>query len=186
MKNNRLSVFLCYLLRHNPDEAGLHMDEHGWVDVRELIEGVNRSGKYTLDIGLLREIVAADEKGRYRFSEDGRRIKACQGHSLEWVIPELEYRQPPEYLYHGTTVQAWEKISACGYISRMNRHAVHMQENPEKAWQSARRWRGAAPVLLKIDARTMHNDGFVFGVTENEVWCAEHVPVSYICEVIEE
>ena len=27
-----------------------------------------------------------------------------------------------------------------GYISKMKRHAVHMQALEEKAWQSAKRW----------------------------------------------
>ena len=28
---NELSKYLCLLLRHQPDKAGLDMDEHGWV-----------------------------------------------------------------------------------------------------------------------------------------------------------
>lgn len=38
---NELSKYLCLLLRHQPDKAGLDMDEHGWVSVEQLIEGVN-------------------------------------------------------------------------------------------------------------------------------------------------
>lgn len=36
-------------------------------------------------------------------------------------------------IYHGTTAEAWEKIQACGYISKMERHAVHMQAEEEMA-----------------------------------------------------
>nr|DAR37192.1 MAG TPA: RNA 2'-phosphotransferase [Bacteriophage sp.] len=32
----------------------------------------------------------------------------------------------------------------------------------------------------------MNNDGFRFGVTENEVWCTEEVPVKYISDRIYE
>ena len=28
----------------------------------------------------------------------------------------------------------------------------------------------------------MYKDGYEFGVTENEVWCTEAVPVKYICD----
>ncbi len=28
---NELSKYLCLLLRHQPEKAGLDMDEHGWV-----------------------------------------------------------------------------------------------------------------------------------------------------------
>lgn len=183
MVKNNLPVYLSYLLRHDPDDAGIHMDVHGWVDVQELINGINARGKYSITRSMLEEIVATDEKGRYRFSDDGQRIKACQGHSLDWIELELTWNEPPEYLYHGTTTDALEKILKSGAISKMNRHAVHMQADMDKAWRSARRWH-RTPVLLKIDAKRMHKDGFQFGVSENGVWCTESVPTTYLCDVI--
>lgn len=183
MGKNNLSMYISYLLRHNPDDAGLHMDVHGWVDVQELIDGVNAKGKYRLSRQTLDEIVASDEKGRYRFNDTGTGIKACQGHSIEWIELELTYCEPPEFLYHGTTTQALGKILASGAVSRMKRHAVHMQADEKPAWKSARRWH-LTPVVLKIDARRMYEDGARFGVSENNVWCAESVPVEYICEII--
>ena len=174
-----VSIYLSFLLRHKPEDAGLSMDKHGWVLVQQLLDGINRGGKYTIDLEQLKQIVAEDRKGRYRFSEDGEKIKACQGHSIPWVQPEMEYIQPPEFLYHGTTVTAFEKIKKSGAILKMTRHAVHMQAEPEKAWQSATRWH-LEPVVLKIAARKMFNEGSVFGKTENEVWCTEQVPLEYI------
>ena len=185
MSENKLSVYLSYLLRHRPDEIGLSMDEHGWVDVQELIDKINAGGEYTLDTDRLEGIVTSDKKGRYRFNEDGTRIKACQGHSIEWVIPELDWREPPQFLYHGTTAEAYEMILASGGISRMSRHAVHMQAEAKKAWQSAKRWK-KTPVVLEIDARRMFEDDIAFGVTENEVWCCEAVPKEYIANVLTE
>ena len=38
------------------------------------------------------------------------------------------------------------------------------------------------PVVLKIAASKMNRVGYRFGVTENEVWCTEEVPVKYICD----
>lgn len=183
MGNNRLSIYLSYLLRHNPGELNLDMDKHGWVSIKQLIDSINARGKYTITNTLLDEIVTTDSKGRYRFSEDRLRIKACQGHSLDWVEPELSWREPPAVLYHGTTAQAYREIILSGAINRMKRHAVHMQSNKIKAWQSAKRWK-KTPVILAIDARRMACDGYRFGVSENDVWCAEAVPVEYIVDVI--
>lgn len=180
--SDRLSVYLCFLLRHRPEEAGLEMDRHGWVDVRQLIRSVNNSGKFQLDRELLEQIVAEDSKGRYRFNREHTRIKACQGHSIPWVEPELVSAPPPEFLYHGTNTRALELIYRSGAVSKMKRHAVHMQAEEAKAWQSARRWRDQKPVVLKLAARRMEEDGFSFGVTENGVWCTESVPVAYIVE----
>ena len=183
MAKKNISVYLSFLLRHRPETIHLAMDKHGWVSVEELIEGVNEAGRYQLDLDKLEDIVAQDSKGRYRFNGDHSKIKACQGHSIPWVEPELEYLAPPEFLYHGTTTDAAEKIRKSGAISKMSRHAVHLQADPEKAWQSAVRWH-RTPVVLKIDAQKMGDAGFVFGKTENDVWCTESVPVEYIVAYI--
>lgn len=182
--NSRLSVYLCLLLRHKPEEAGLDMDEHGWVNVDQLIRNVNRTGKYTLKLTkeMLESIVANDNKGRYRFNEDKTKIKACQGHSIPWVAPELSYQTPPPFLYHGTNTKALKLIEASGHISKMKRHAVHLQAEERKAWQSAERWNGLTPVVLKIDGRKMGEDGFEFGVSDNGVWLTDDVPTKYIIE----
>lgn len=183
-KHTKVSIYLSYLLRHHPEAAKLDMDRHGWVSVEQLLSNVNAAGQHTLTWEQLKEIVAADEKGRYRFNADGTRIKACQGHSIPWVEPELEILPPPEYLYHGTTAEALAAILKSGAILRMERHAVHMQADAEKAWKSARRWKGKTPVVLKIAASALAQTGMPFGKSENDVWCCETVPASYIAEVL--
>lgn len=95
IKSEHLPIFLSYLLRHASQEAGLDMDSHGWVSATQLIQGINATGRYQLDRETLEEIVATDDKGRFCFSEDGQRIKACQGHSIPWVHPDLELLPPP-------------------------------------------------------------------------------------------
>ena len=182
---NELSKYLCLLLRHQPEKAELDMDEHGWVSVDQLINGVNRYSSYNLDSKLLERIVAKDNKGRYRYDEAHERIKCFQGHSVPWVEPKLEYCEPPEFLYHGTTTNALEAIEGSGAINKMQRHAVHMQADISKAWQSAERWH-KIPVVLKIAASEMNKAGYRFGVTENEVWCTEEVPVKYVIDRIYE
>ena len=184
-KKKDVSIYISYLLRHDPMAVGLDMDARGYVSVEKLIEGINSAGVYTINREQLEKIVREDSKGRYRFSDDGFMIKACQGHSVPWVVPEMEYIEPPEYLYHGTTAAALDKIKNSGAILKMSRHAVHMQAQLEKAWQSAVRWH-QKPVVLKIAALKLYKEGTVFGRTENDVWCAETIPASYITEEIYE
>ena len=97
----------------------------------------------------------------------------------------MEYCEQPEFLYHGTTTKALEAIEGSGAIKKMARHAVHMQADISKAWQSAERWH-KTPIVLKIAALEMNKDGFRFGGSENEVWCTEEVPVKYISDRIYE
>lgn len=184
MSKEKTSIHLSYLLRHAPEAAELDMDRHGWVSVSQLISNVNASGKAKLTTEMLQEIVATDNKGRYRFSADGKRIKACQGHSIPWVEPELEARTPPEYLYHGTTTEALQDIMKSGAILKMSRHAVHMQADINKAWKSAERRKNKTPVVLKIAAGRMSQNHFVFSISENGVWFCERVPTEYIEEFL--
>lgn len=180
-----ISIYLCFLLRHHPEKADLDMNIHGWVSVDRLIAQVNKHSEYKLNKELLEKIVSEDKKGRYKFDEQHRMIKCCQGHSIPWVEPELIYCSPPQYLYHGTNTSALKKIEQSGAIMKMNRHAVHMQADKSLAWQSAERWH-LTPVVIKIDALSMYNDGYKFGVSDNHVWCTNRVPVQYICDRIYE
>lgn len=173
-----LGRYLTYLLRHHPEDAQLTMDLHGYVPVGQLIENLRLQGR-EIDSGILDDIVARDGKQRFRFSQDRQCVKACQGHTIPWVIPELSYPEPPKKLYHGTSLLSWPKIQATGAILRMERHAVHMRADPARAWQSGERWHQGA-VLLEIDAAAMMRDGFSIGVTDNDVWCTEIVPLQYI------
>jgi len=60
-----------------------------------------------------------------------------------------------------------------------------MQEDMNKAWKSAIRWK-KNPVILEIRAKDLSETGVVFGVSENQVWCAERIPVEYIGNVLYE
>ena len=185
LSKKNISVYISYLLRHNPMDIGLEMDEHGWVSVEAMIDGINQKGKYVIDLEKLEHIVKHDNKGRYRFNDNHTKIKACQGHSVPWVQPQMELIPPPKYLYHGTTTLAVEQIMESGAISKMSRHAVHMQAELKSAWKSAIRWH-QTPVVLKINAEEMSKNGYSFGKTENDVWCTELVPTMYIVEQITE
>ena len=43
-KLDKLSVFISLVLRHKPDAAGIALDEHGWANVEELLDGIGVSG----------------------------------------------------------------------------------------------------------------------------------------------
>ena len=99
MSLKEISKYMSLILRHKPDAIGISLDEHGWANVDELIEGIAKTQKFDMDI--LEEIVRTDEKQRYSFNEDKTKIRANQGHSVQ-VDVELEETEPPEELWHGT------------------------------------------------------------------------------------
>ena len=95
----RISKYISLILRHKPEVIGIKLDTHGWADVNALLAGISR--KYPINRDILEKIVQSDEKQRYSFSEDGTKIRANQGHSIQ-VDVELPVTEPPETLYHGT------------------------------------------------------------------------------------
>lgn len=178
-KKDKLSVFISLILRHKPEVIGIKLDSEGYADTNELLEGVNKSGRYiTLD--MLKDIVATDKKGRYSFNSDFSKIRANQGHSVK-VDVGLKELKPPKYLYHGTASKNIQSIMDRG-ISKMNRLYVHLSDNKDTAIQVGRRH--GLPTLLKIDAIKMYEEGHKFYRSENGVWLVDFVDVKYIKELI--
>ena len=104
----KTSKFLSLILRHEPERFGLKLDSAGWVSVDELLKAVNQHGG-PLTLEGLKHVVATNDKKRFAFSEDGQRIRASQGHSVE-VEPEYATQIPPELLYHGTAARFLDSI----------------------------------------------------------------------------
>ncbi|MCR5739382.1 MAG: RNA 2'-phosphotransferase, partial [Lachnospiraceae bacterium] len=71
------SKYISLILRHKPEVIGITLDEHGWVNVDELISGVSKTQDFNME--MLEEIVRTDEKQRYSFNEDKTLIRANQG-----------------------------------------------------------------------------------------------------------
>jgi len=171
----RTSKFLSLILRHEPQQVGITLDEAGWVGVQELLEAVNRHGvKLTLDE--LKYVVDTNTKKRFAFSEDGQRIRASQGHSVE---VDLQYspQTPPEILYHGTATRFLDSIRKDG-LKSMARHDVHLSAETKMTIQVG--GRHGKPVLLTIRAGDMHRAGNVFKCSTNGVWLVSQVPPEFI------
>mgnify|MGYP000493099814 FL=1 len=173
-KKDKLSVFISLVLRHKPDAASIQLDEHGWANVDELINGINSTGR-KLDMEKLEEIVATDEKRRYSFNEDKTLIRANQGHSLP-VDVELKEQGPPEFLYHGTAKRFLENIQAEG-LKPMSRLYVHLSKDKETAIKVGKRH--GEPVVLQVHSGKMFRNGNKFYLSENGVWLIKSVPVRY-------
>ena len=170
-----ISKFLSLILRHQPDVAGVILDENGWVDVDELLRGMKNAGR-NVTREQLEEVVTTNDKQRFLFDETGTRIRANQGHSVE-VELGYEPAEPPRILYHGTPEQAVSPIQQQG-LTRQKRHHVHLHQDSSLASTVGQR-RGR-PVVLTVRSGEMQQAGFEFFVTPNQVWLTDHVPAEYI------
>ena len=183
MKNGRsdkrmrsTSKFISLILRHRPEAIGISLDEHGWADVQELIDGINREAGHFLDRETLEEIVRLDEKQRYSFNDDHTMIRANQGHSIP-VDVELEEKTPPDVLWHGTGEKYVSSIDEQGLLPK-NRLYVHLSSDTQTAKKVGSRH--GKPVIYEVNCRQMVQDGFRFYLSANNVWLTKEVPARYL------
>lgn len=153
----------------------MQLEKGGWVRVVLLLEALAAQGT-NCSLADLQEIVVTSDKRR--FTLDGGRIRANQGHSVA-VDLELTPSNPPETLFHGTYPGALGSIRKKG-LQKGERHHVHLSEDIECALQVGSR-RGV-PQLLQIDAARMAADGHKFYRSENGVWLVDEVRPEYLKE----
>lgn len=169
-KLKKLSKSLALALRHRPDRVGLELEPGGWVEVDKLLAAMKMT-RSELD-----RVVRENDKQRFAYDDAGTRIRASQGHSVP-VDLDLQAVAPPDVLYHGTYVEALNEILAQG-LDKMQRHAVHLSADADTATKVGSR-RGK-PVVLRVDAKAMAENGHVFQRSDNGVWLTERVPPEYI------
>ena len=158
---------LAYLLRHDKE---YDFYGRGWRTVADLVENHG----YTFDE--LCHIVESNDKQRFEFSDDISMIRARQGHSVD-VDVELEEKEPPAILYHGTAKKNIESILRNG-ISPGKRLHVHLSQDKESAIKIGKRH--GEPAVLAIDTKRMRENGIKFYLSRNGVWLTDCVTAEFI------
>lgn len=171
----KTSKFLSLVLRHKPQTIDIQLDDQGWVAIDLLLRKAADHGR-DIDRDLLERVVTTNDKQRFAISEDGLRIRANQGHSVE-IDLDLPPVAPPETLYHGTVERFLDSIRRMGLIKGSRRH-VHLSADLETAKRVGDR-RGSAVILI-VRAGEMHGAGREFYVSKNQVWLTDQVPTEFI------
>ena len=174
-KLTTISKFMSLVLRHQPQKIGLELDDAGWTSVEHLLARAAAAGR-VITRDELDEVVATSDKRRFALSDDGLRIRANQGHSID-VDLGLAPIAPPEWLFHGTASRFVDSILQSG-LERRSRHHVHLTEDAAIGEAVGRRYGKA--VILRIAAGVMAKQGHVFFRSANDVWLVEAVPSAFI------
>jgi len=172
----KISKLLSFVLRHKPEAIGIELDPNGWANKEELILAIKEHNGFAVTSDDIDKIVKDNDKKRFILSEDGKRIRANQGHSLK-VDVELKEVKPPNFLFHGTVPRFLDSIKEGG-LKKMKRNHVHLSADKDTAINVGQR-RGS-PVILRIDSGDMHLDGHKFFLSENGVWLTDNIPSEYI------
>lgn len=173
-----VSKFLAKHLRHARDALGLTLKPGGWVPVDDLLAASAGVG-FAITYDELIECVETNDKKRYSFDDSGDLTRANQGHSVE-VDLQLDEKEPPTVLYHGTVERFLASIMAEG-LKKGKRHHVRLSQDAETARRVGAR-RGK-PVVLTVDARTMRDQGYRFFLSSNRVWLADAVPPVFLARL---
>ncbi|TXT64112.1 MAG: putative RNA 2'-phosphotransferase [Promethearchaeota archaeon] len=172
----RVSKFLSYLLRHNPEKYGIQLDSYGYADLEKVLSILNKKfSGIQIDKIFLIDLIRASEKVRFELNQE--KIRAYYGHSLTKTIKMPKIETPPQKLFHGTTKFNSEKILREGLKSK-GRQYVHLTDNIHTAEQVARR-RTDNSVILEIDTRQAIIDGINF-YKSGDMYLADFIPTKYI------
>jgi len=173
----RYSKFISSVLRHDPGAAGMTLDCAGWADVGQLLTACAARG-FPEGLEMLQEVVATNDKQRFVFSPDGKKIRARQGHSIA-VDVGLRALPPPDVLYHGTADRFVASILSSG-IHSGTRQYVHLSVDVATATRVGQRH--GRPVVLCVDAGDMLLEGYEFFFSENGVWLTREVPSRFLSQ----
>lgn len=163
----KISKKLAYILRHNPGNFGIKLDEEGWADISEIEE---KAGIRRADI--LR-VVNSQRKKRFEV-KDGK-IRALYGHTCI----KLKYRpvEPPNFLYHGTSPERAKQIIEKG-LKPMRRHYVHLSQSVEGALEVGRR-HSRTPVVIKVMAKEAFRNGIPFYLA-GDTYLTPYLPPQFL------
>ncbi len=179
MNDKGLSKALSLFLRHAPEKIKIELDSDGWTDVNVLICNLKeKTNFFGVTYGDIERVVK--ENNKQRFTLDGNRIKANQGHSIKGIDGfDKTAKEPPKYLYHGTITAHWDLGIKDKGLLPMTRNQVHLSPDVNTAIAVADRWKGKRLILV-VDSKQMYEDDFEFYLSDNGVWLTEAVPVKYL------
>lgn len=173
----RTSRKLSWLLRHGAGEAGLAMDAAGWARIDDVMARL-RCSRATLD-----HAVAHNNKSR--FTVEGDRIRATQGHSRDTMPVELDALEASwaryngrDTIWHGTHPDAVEGIAREGIHAGRRTH-VHLAATLDSRVGK----RANVHIMLGVSATRLRQAGHEVFVSPNGVVLTRAVPADCIVEL---
>lgn len=125
---------------------------------------------------ILEKIVRTGNKQRYSFNEDKTLIRANQGHSID-VNVELQKKEPPKVLYHGTGKKYISSIDKIGLLPK-SRLYVHLSADEDTAITVGKRH--GKPIVYEVLSHKIYRDGYEFYQSVKGIWLTKNVPIQYL------
>jgi putative RNA 2'-phosphotransferase len=174
-KIDSISKRLSYILRHNPKRFKVCLDEKGWANLDDVLDGLRSFGDIIdLEKEDLLNMVSKQRKARFNIYNN--KIKANYGHTI--FIKEMDVVMPPDVLYHGTARRYLISILRNGLI-RMQRQYVHLSVDLDIAIETGKR-KDRTPSIIQIDSKTAYQEGILFYKGSDRILLSENLLPKYL------
>ena len=174
---NSLSRMMAGTLRHFPERFDLAMDEHGWVNLFDLVDAFRdaRDDFHWLRPRHIQAIVESDEKGRYEI--DDEMIRATYAHSVD-INLDLPTHDIPAHLYYPAS-DTEAPLLLEGGIKATDRRYVHLSKTYKNAWEAGST-KADSPRIVEVDVRAAEKDGIKVMHAASTVYLCDEVPAKYL------
>lgn len=174
-REGRLGKFISGALRHFPEDVGLKMDHHGWVNLGQLLDVLMDRYRWGTKERLI-SLVKSDKKHRYEIN--GKHIRAKYGHSVDIEL-ESDYQENTlSSLYYGVSQEEVDILMEEG-ISPIRQTYVHLSTSYDRAVEAAL-VHTDNPIILEINAQSAQKNGIVIIVANEDIVLTRHVPADYL------
>jgi len=169
----RITRSLAYMLRHQPEEFDLELDEQGFGDLEDIVYALNERLGEPIEEEDVVEAIGGGDRPRYEIVEG--RIRALYGHSFP--VDPGESSEPPEELFVGVSARDADRARTHG-LHGGRRAFLHLARTFDEGLEMGRR-AGPEYAVVTIHALDAWEEGIEF-YDRRALFLAESIPTQFI------
>lgn len=180
-----LGRILAGMLRHFPENYGVHLNDHGWVKIYSIVPAIRARRKSFgwLTARHVESMALTDPKERYQVSRD-HEIRASYGHTIPVELDDLPTDEIPDVLYYQTTEEELEFMRETG-ISPSDKTWIHLSKTYRQAYVSGL-YHVDSPTVVGVDVKAMVDSGVPVYRATSDVFLVREVPSKFLQEAQKE
>lgn len=169
----RITRSLAYMLRHQPEEFDLELDDYGFAELEDVVCALNeRLGEPIREQDVV-DALSTGDRPRYEIVDS--RVRALYGHSIP--IDPGEPTQPPDRLFIGVSANDAGRALKNG-LQGGRRTFLHLAKTAEEAEEAGKRLGGDWSVIT-VRAREAWEEGINF-FDRKALYLSEFIPTEFL------
>jgi putative RNA 2'-phosphotransferase len=169
----RITRSLAYMLRHQPEQFDLELDDYGYADLDDVVAALNERLGEPVEPEDVVQAIESGDRPRYEIREG--RIRALYGHSIQ--VKPGEPAKPPALLYVGISQADAERARRYG-LRPGRRSFLHLALTPEDALETGRR-ASRDYVVITVNALDAWEEGINF-YDRRSLFLSDPIPTHFL------